>query len=213
MKSEDKIWRFSSEDEFLDYAIEYVINHVDSIVEKIDTFPNDKARKLKSKIKDYYFLYRFRYSNKYDLLKIGISIVIEDVSNWREFSSGAFSPLKDIVTRAILGKMFKVNYVCYTLLYHNENITEDFLEDMIYIDSPLFSFDEWDDQHVTAVCNCAAASNKMNDDEELKKVYYNRELTASKIKVRFNLDEYNVSKEFLNKYKNHIKNSKITELI
>ena len=53
----------------------------------------------------------------------------------------------------------------------------------------------------------------MNDDEELKKVYYNRELTASKIKVRFNLDEYNVSKEFLNKYKNHIKNSKITELI
>ena len=39
----------------------------DNIVEKIDTFPNDKARKLKSKIKDY-FLYRFRYSNKYDLL-------------------------------------------------------------------------------------------------------------------------------------------------
>ena len=213
MKSEDKIWRFSSEDEFLDYAIEYVTNHINKIEEKIDTFPNDKAKMLKSKIKDYRFMYIFRYSNKYDLLKIGISIVIEDVDNWGEFSSDAFSPLKDIVTRAILGKMFKVNYVCYTLLYHNENITEDFLEDMIYIDSPLFSFDEWDDQHVTAVCNCAAASNKMNDDEELKKVYYNRELTASKIKVRFNLDEYNVSKEFLNKYKNHIKNSKITELI
>ena len=157
MESKNKIWRFSSEDEFLDYAIEYVTNHVDSIVEKINTFPNDKAKKLKSKIKDYYFIYRFRYTNKYDLLKIGISIVIEDVDNWAEFSSDAFSPLKDIVTRAILGKMFKVNYVCYTLLYLNENITEDFLEDMIYIDSPLFSVDEWDDQHVTAVCNCAAA--------------------------------------------------------
>ncbi len=213
MESKNKIWRFSSEDEFLDYAIEYVTNHVDSIVEKINTFPNDKAKKLKSKIKDYYFIYRFKYTNKYDLLKIGISIVIEDVDNWREFSSDAFSPLKDIVTRAILGKMFKANYVCYTLLYRNENITEDFLEDMIYIDSPLFSFDEWDDQHVTAVCNCAAALNKMNDDEELKKVYHNRELTANKIKIRLNLDEYNVSKEFLNKYKNHIKNSKIAELI
>ena len=213
MESKNKIWRFSSEDEFLDYAIEYVTNHIDNIVEKIDTFPNDKARKLKSKIKDYYFIYRFKYTNKYDLLKIGISIVIEDVDNWREFSSDEFSPLKDIVTRAILGKMFKANYVCYTLLYHNENITEDFLEDMIYIDSPLFSFDEWDDQHVTAVCNCAAALNKMNDDEELKKVYHNRELTANKIKIRLNLEEYNVSKEFLNKYKNHIKNSKIAELI
>ena len=213
MESKNKIWRFSSEDEFLDYAIEYVTNHVDSIVEKINTFPNYKAKKLKSKIKDYYFIYRFKYTNKYDLLKIGISIVIEDVDNWREFSSDTFSPLKDIVTRAILGKMFKANYVCYTLLYHNENITEDFLEDMIYIDSPLFSFDEWDDQHVTAVCNCAAALNKMNDDEELKKVYHNRELTANKIKIRLNLDEYNVSKEFLNKYKNHIKNSKIAELI
>ena len=209
MESKNKIWRFSSEDEFLDYAIEYVTNHVDSIVEKIDTFPNDKAKKLKSKIKDYYFIYRFKYTNKYDLLKIGISIVIEDVDNWREFSSDTFSPLKDIVTRAILGKMFKANYVCYTLLYHNENITEDFLEDMIYIDSPLFSFDEWDDQHVTAVCNCAAALNKMNDDEELKKVYHNRELTANKIKIRLNLDEYNVSKEFLNKYKNHIKTLKL----
>ena len=164
------------------------------------------------KIKDY-FLYRFRYSNKYDLLELGISIVIEDVNNWREFSSDVFSPLKDIVTRAILGKMFKVNYVCYILLYHNEYITEDFLEDMIYIDSPLFSFDEWDDQHVTAVCNCAAASNKMKDDEELKKVYHDRELTAGKIKIRFNLDEYNVSEEFLDKYKNHIKNSKIAESI
>lgn len=213
MESKNKIWRFSSEDEFLDYAIEYVTNHIDNIVEKINTFPNDKAKKLKSKIKDYYFIYRFKYTNKYDLLKIGISIVIEDVDNWREFSSDAFSPLKDIVTRAILGKMFKANYVSYTLLYHNENITEDFLEDMIYIDSPLFSFDEWDDQHVTAVCNCAAALNKMNDDEELKKVYHNRELTANKIKIRLNLDEYNVSKEFLNKYKNHIKNSKIAELI
>ena len=213
MESKNKIWRFSSEDEFLDYAIEYVTNHVDSIVEKINTFPNDKAKKLKSKIKDYYFIYRFKYTNKYDLLKIGISIVIEDVDNWREFSSDAFSPLKDIVTRAILGKMFKANYVCYTLLYNNENITEDFLEDMIYIDSPLFSFDEWNDQHVTAVCNCAAALNKMNNDEELKKVYHNRELTANKIKIRLNLDEYNVSKEFLNKYKNHIKNSKIAELI
>ena len=213
MKSKNKIWRFSSEDEFLDYAIEYVTNHIDSIVEKINTFPNDKAKKLKSKIKDYYFIYRFKYTNKYDLLKIGISIVIEDVDNWREFSSDAFSPLKDIITRAILGKMFKVNYVCRTLLYHNEYITEDFLEDMIYIDSPLFSFDEWDDQHVTAVCNCAAALNKMNDDEELKKVYHNRELTANKIKIRFNLDEYNVSKEFLNKYKKHIKSSKIIELI
>lgn len=209
MESKNKTWRFSSEDEFLDYAIEYVTNHIDNIVEKINTFPNDKAKKLKSKIKDYYFIYRFKYTNKYDLLKIGISIVIEDVDNWREFSSDAFSPLKDIVTRAILGKMFKANYVSYTLLYHNENITEDFLEDMIYIDSPLFSFDEWDDQHVTAVCNCAAALNKMNDDEELKKVYYNRELTANKIKIRLNLDEYNVSKEFLNKYKNHIKTLKL----
>ena len=211
MKSKNKTWRFSSEDEFLDYAIEYVTNHIDNMVERIDTF--DKSKKLKSKIKDYYFIYRFKYTNKYDLLKIGISIVIEDVDNWGEFSSDAFSPLKDIVTRAILGKMFKVNYVCFTLLYHNENITEDFLEDMIYIDSPLFSFDEWDDQHVTAVCNCAAASNRMKYDKELKKVYHDRELTAGKIKVRFNLDEYNVSEEFLDKYKNHIKNSKTTELI
>ena len=212
MESKNKTWRFSSEDEFLDYAIEYITNHVDSIVEKIDTFPNDKARKLKSKIKDY-FLYRFRYSNKYDLLKIGISIVIEDVDNWGEFSSDAFSPLKDIVTRAILGKMFKVNYVCYILLYHNEYITEDFLEDMIYIDSPLFSFDEWDDNHVAAVCNCAANSNRMIDDEGLKEIYKDHSLTTSKIKIRFNLDEYNVSREFLDKYKNHVKSSKMAELI
>ena len=53
----------------------------------------------------------------------------------------------------------------------------------------------------------------MNDDEELKKVYHDRELTAGKIKVRFNLDEYNVSEEFLDKYKNHIKNSKTAESI
>lgn len=213
MEPGGKIWRFSSEDEFLDYAIEYVTSHIDNIVERIDTFANDKAKKLKSKIKDYYFIYRFKENHKYDLLKIGVSIATEDVDNWGEFSSGAFSPLKDIVTRAILGKMFGTNYVCYTLLYHNENITEDFLEDMIYIDSPLFSFDEWDDNHVAVVCNCAANSNRMIDDEGLKEIYKDHSLTTSKIKVRFNLDEYNVSKEFLEKYKNHVKSSKIAELI
>ena len=52
MESKNKMWRFSSEDEFLDYAIEYVTNHIDNMVERIDTF--DKSKKLKSKIKDYY---------------------------------------------------------------------------------------------------------------------------------------------------------------
>ena len=210
MRTETKTWRFNSENEFNMYALEYITAHVDKLVDQLERFSKEKGRIIKEKIKDYYFLLRCKKVTIEELIDLGISIVKEDVNDWGDFSVDTNSSLKDIALRTILGKRYNFSYVCYTFLYYNKNITEDFIEDMMYVDSPLFRFDEWDDTHVRAVCDCIAAGNKMKEDVVLRKMYSGRpELTDDTIRIKFNLDEYdNISRAFLKKYEKFVKQYK-----
>ncbi len=209
--SQIKPWRFVTEEEYYKEAIKYMTKHVNSFAENLDVFKEDKKMSILHNISKYNKLYNSGNFKPYNLLKEGVDIVREDVKGWGEFSSATDSALNDIMIRALIGKEFKFNYVATCLLHCNMLITEDFMEDMIYVESNLFKFEEWDDIHVKAVTDCAANSNIEVDDTELLKLYGEDRLAYQTIPIKFNFNDYNgrLSSEFIEKYKNIIKSTKL----
>lgn len=210
----NKYWRYSSKDDFYNDAVEYLTKHVLEYEEKIKYEDNDaKYKPIRSYIRDYKEIIRRQNCQRFhkQLFDIGAKIVCEDVDDWRLFSSSVSSSLKDITLRVLIGKEAKFNYVSVLLLSHNMKLTEDFIEDMIYMDSALFKFEDWDDEHVAAVTYCAANRIPYNESEEIRKLYPNKKLTTKIPAIRFNFNDYNgeLSRDFLNKYRPYIKNDKL----
>lgn len=208
-----KPWRFTSEEDYHKEAIKYVTKHIKNFSQKLDLFNNDKRKKIFHNISKYYEMYNSNYT-PYILLENGVNIIKEDIQGWREFSAGINSPLNDIMLRTLIGKEFNFNYVATCLLHCNILITEDFIEDMIYVQSNLFRFDEWDDKHVEAVTNCAANSNIETKDKNLLELYNKDRLESQIITIKFNFNDYNgrLSSQFIEKYKDIIKSDKLLSL-
>ena len=203
--SQIKPWRFSTEEDYYKEAVKYMTSHIETFSQKLDMFKDEKKKTLLRNISKYYKEYNSDYK-PYNLLKEGVAIIREDVQGWGEFSSATDSSMNDIMIRALIGREFKFNYAATCLLHCNMFITEDFIEDMIYVGSNLFKFEEWDDKHVEAVTNCAANSNIETEDIGLLELYDNDRLRCQTIPIKFNFNDYNgrLSPQFIEKYKNII---------
>lgn len=219
MGTTDKYWRYNSEEDFYNDAVIYVTNHVINIDKKFDSMVFDKKRKgiIKNNIKKYMEMYNSDEGyNSRELLEIGAKIVAEDVNEWGEFSCNPNSTLKDIMLRNIIGLLFGFSYISILLIYNNVNICEDFLEDLIYVNSGLFEFYQFDDEHVNAVCTCVSLLEPMKENEEILRLYRNDDerLTNRPIRLPFNLNDYYgndlISLDFARKYNDSIVNSKFS---
>lgn len=210
----DKYWRIQSEDKFNKIAFNYLYNKINEFEQ--DKLPkykyNPRVNSIRNKIKKFKDIYESGDYNIEDVIKAGMRVVLEDVEDWGTISSSATTPLQEIVIRSILSVQYKCNYISICLIYNNINLNEDFIEDIMYIYSGLFRFNEWDDEHVNAVTNCIANRDKMNNNEALLNLYDKYRLKASTIPVKFNLNDYcgELSREFLDKYE---KVTNITKLV
>lgn len=216
--------RYNDLDEFIVDAAEYLKRIIPEAIERGD-YANamadfDKRKSVGRLIAEFETLTKCTTVNKDDsIVYIGAKLLSVDVKDWANTSMNETTPLQDLIIRAILD-MYVLDTqaatlaVCY--LYNNINVTEQFIDDIIYIHSGLFAFDEWDDKHVAAVTDCAALRKSPVSYKPLIKLYGKERLfdkfggtkeANTYIKVSFPIAQCvaPLSKEFCIKYVNEFK--------
>ena len=204
---ETKTWRITDEHEFLVRADKYLSRHLKEFIENMEDsiHSETKARSIWNKYESYR-----ENEDKFSLeakVKGMLSIVLEDVKNWGEFSSDPKSTLDDIMLRFLISRVFGCSYASYLIISSNPYLTEAFIEDCIYVSSDLFKFSEWDDEHVKAVTDCAASKIPENKCDYLVELYGKKRLSDKAIPIRLNLSEtitYRRSGQYINKYQSYI---------
>lgn len=190
----EKSWRIKDEQEFLRQANHYLEQHLENFMDNVDTQIVD--RKKRKEVWRKFNIYRRNSINSVYVnnirLKISdmLRIVLEDVKNWIEFSLNKESPLDEIMLRLIINSQFNCSYVSHLFISVNPNLTEEFVEDAIYVSSNLFEFDEWDDKHVNAVVDAASHYIPENVCVSLLELYDKKRLTDKVIPIRINLKEF-----------------------
>lgn len=207
-----KSYRITNEQEFYDEAIKYVDYLSKKFIGKMDErFANNKNKKrnLTKKYQEFQNTKLSEFRLKKDILKSGISLILEDVDGWGEFSCDKNASQKEIMLRIIMGNMFNCDLVSTLMISTNSNITENFVKDCIYASSFLFDFNEWDDKHVEVVSSCAASGLPANKSKELIELYGKKRLDNKRISVKFDFDAFNLNnltEDFKNKF--YVKNEK-----
>ena len=197
-----KDWRITDEQQFYLKALKHIDNHVESFMKRL-YFCTTDLKKIRS-IRSRYNAYK-DISDKFikEKIRAGLWIVLEDLDNWKSFSSGPHTDLNEIMLRTIISNTYQCNYVCLLYVSMNIDLTEEFIEDLIYVSSPLFKFNEWDDKHVEAVTNCAASGINANKSKELIELYGKKRLTNRPIDIKIDLSEVGcgrMSEKFRSKY-------------
>ena len=199
-----KSWRINDENEFYEKAEKYINNH-------LEEFTDNLEKRIRSKeVCDYIFKrYKaYKANSEFFCIESKISnmldIVLKDVYDWNEFSLSFDSKPEDIMLRVLISNIFKCDYVCLSFISKNPLLSEEFLEDCIYASSDLFSFDEWDDDHVKAVTNCAASGYAEDECSDLLELYDNSRLISKPVNIRLDLEEIMKSRHseyFRSKYR------------
>jgi len=209
MEDDEKFWRITDESIFKEKAVNYIDHHVNFIYDNLENpevaiFKNED---LKKKIRDNIRIYDRVFDNSKDndeIIKMGLSIVLEDIKNWSNFSRDTDSPLDKIMLRAIIDAVYQCKYLCLAYVSANPLLPEEFIEDLIYVSSPYFRFSEWDNEHVKAVTESIAYKEKPNESERLLALYDIDRLGAAVVPMRLDmraLYSLNKSEEFKEKYK------------
>jgi hypothetical protein len=203
-----KSYRITNEQEFYDEARKYVDYLSKKFIGKMDErFANNKNKKrnLTKKYQEFQNTKLSEFRLKKDILKSGISLILEDVDGWGEFSCDKNASQKEIMLRIIMGNMFNCDLVSTLMISTNSNITENFVKDCIYASSFLFDFNEWDDKHVEVVSSCAASGLPANECKELIELYGKERLNNKRISTKFDFGAFNLnnfSEEFINEFYN-----------
>ena len=206
MKQEGKTWRFSRKkfyeklDLFLDQGLDEYIKEL-STMEKLDSFHRDilkasiKARKEHYEITDSKAL-----KNKYRIDKL--KAVANNVKDWVKFSTNPES-LEDIAFRVIVFEKFGISLCCLSYICHYSTLPEDFIDDIIFITSGLFSFNKWDDTHVHAIVKSIEDNDFKN--ENLLKLFsgYNGHKLNDRLDWREISRYQKLSSEFIESHRNY----------
>mgnify|MGYP002624131305 FL=1 len=202
---DNRRWRLS-EFEFYEKAETYLENHLEIFTDELEVRvkSDSKCDALFKKYKK--FKKKKVYVNRDEKIKDLLNILLEDLVDWREFSINPDSSMEDIMLRLLISVVYNCNYVCSLFVSYNPNLTEEFIEDYLYVGSGYFSFDEWDDKHVDVISSCIATGDNDSDNEAVVKLYDKDRLRGKPIGAKLDLEEIilrgnNCSEEFKNKYK------------
>ena len=161
---------------------------------------------LRPKYKEYLTLKEIKDIDPEEVIKAAGAILKEDIKDWINFSASKNSSIDDIILRIIIGKIANFNYVCLNYIYINETITGEMLDDIVYVSSNFFSFDDWDDRHVNIVSKCAGVQIAINKDPDMIKLYSNTPkayyLNKKPIPVRYSFKDCRAKfgSDYLKKY-------------
>lgn len=208
-----KYWRITNEQEFYEKAEKYIHEHVERFMNNgyLNIKNGRKAKLIRSNYDEYKSI-PDQYT--YEKITAGLYVVLEDIDDWSSFSSSTDTPLDEIMLRALINRIFKCDYVCILLTSVNKYLTEDFIDDIIYVSSNYFKFEEWDDEHVEAVSTCAAKMKIPNKFDDMIKLYGKDRAGDKLINIKFDFTKINPigkSKHFLDKYFEAVSNSTSTK--
>ena len=147
-------WTFNSKEEFFNYALKMVNDHIDRIDKNIDTvFTDVHVRdQIKTKIEKYHKQYDNKNVAPLNKIINGLSIALQDTKEWASFSTNVSQETyKDIMTRSILNGLIGCDYLCYDFLVFNVFTDVQFIRDIIYTSSIYFDIDkfiEYDEDHI-----------------------------------------------------------------
>ena len=206
MKQEGKTWRFSRKkfyeklDLFLDQGLDEYIKEL-SEIEDLDSFQRDKLKALIKARKEYYEITDSKaLKNKYRIDKL--KAVANNVKDWAKFSTNPES-LEDIAFRVIVFEKFGISLCCLSYICHYSTLPEDFIDDIIFITSGLFSFNKWDDTHVHAIVKSIEDNDFKN--ENLLKLFsgYNGHKFNDRLDWREISRYQKLSSEFIESHRNY----------
>ena len=214
----DNKWYYT-EKEFWFKVVDFIADRTEDIYLNADTLFRSKERianyrrRYKGFLKDISNNFTsILYNDK--LLSEGLALVSRDTADYFDISMEPDTPLEEISFRLILDAICNTNLICTALICkYNNNLTEEFLDNMIYITSGVFDFDTWDEEHVQLVID-TFENEKYKDPHTYRpfsKVYpdYEKKLFC---KIDWNaitnIEERSpFSDEWLEKHKNMIKNN------
>ena len=178
MKQEGKTWRFSRKKfyEKLDLFLDQGLDEYIkelSEIEDLDSFQRDKLKAVANNVKD-----------------------------WAKFSTNPES-LEDIAFRVIVFEKFGISLCCLSYICHYSTLPEDFIDDIIFITSGLFSFNKWDDTHVHAIVKSIEDNDFKN--ENLLKLFsgYNGHKLNDRLDWREISRYQKLSSEFIESHRNY----------
>lgn len=162
-------WRWS-EDEFLELLDKYLEEKVKELKEKCNNEDTKSAvrTKMLSNIRHYYQIDHPETKRQY-----GCKALDCDVRGWIDISSNANTSLEEIMIRAIASERYNLSLICYSFVCINQNLNEDYIDDLMFVCSGLFSFDKADDKYKFAVLDAIdkGPSYDPTTDKNLIKLY------------------------------------------
>ena len=172
-----------------------------SEIEYIDSFHRDKLKALIKARKEHYEITDSKaLKNKYRIDKL--KAVANNVKDWAKFSTNTES-LEDIAFRVIVFEKFGISLCCLSYICHYSTLPEDFIDDIIFITSGLFSFNKWDDTHVHAIVKSIEDNDFKN--ENLLKLFsgYNGHKLNDRLDWREISRYQKLSSEFIESHRNY----------
>lgn len=240
MTKQNKNWRLTKK-EFLQKVDQFISKEYPFAIEYYNSIKENGIKKEMSSLKDKINSYNIESCCRTDntARKLKLEFIQKNTDKfWKDWSLTHHEP-DEIIFMTLIDRVFKTNNICFSYICGvDDNLTEDLIEDMMFINSDLFDFEYWDDKHVETVCSILAKGNKYDSAKDLKailtKAKYNdkfkekikrlleksqeRQYGAGKVLLREQLDWYNIdvhqkdvlSTDFLNKYSELIKKSYIS---
>lgn len=154
-----KQWRITEEQfykKLKEECIKGYYDHLEYVKSLEGRYEKEKFEKSSRFVSDLMLNMIKMYIDKDDqdaIISSSSSIILNDVQKWTERSQDYDMPLEDIMFWVLCNTVLGKNHICITYACNNPNLTPDFIEDMIYVLSGVFKFEEWDDYHVNLVTN------------------------------------------------------------
>lgn len=200
-KTKPRPWRWSEEefyqrlDDYLEQRIAWMDNHVNELTQSTTARLN-----MKIAIKEYYRTWYIPDKRKSGCRALGLN-----VRDWTEISMNPNTSLEQLMLLYMAGEIYDEPLICIAFMCKNPKVTEEFIEDAMFVGSGLFWFDEWDkmDTVIDYIDNDSVFDTNSKSSKKLLSIYDEARI-PNHVKDRIDWRNINLrrfSKKFINKHK------------
>lgn len=103
-----------------------------------------------------------------EIRKLKVIALCHDITFWSNFSRSYNDP-DEVIFRILINRIFDVQHVCLSYICGVKNqLNEQMIKDIIFINSDLFDFTYWDDYHVDLINSIIVKGGKYNCINDLE---------------------------------------------
>jgi hypothetical protein len=198
-KDKPRPWRWSEQefyerlDDYLEKRIEWMSKHIEEL-----NCSNTGRLNMKIAISEYH---RTEYPPNKRIA--GCRALGLNVRDWSRISLDPNTSLEKLMLLYIAGELYNEPLICIAFMCKNPKITEEFIEDAMYIGSGLFAFDEWDKAPAVIDYIDKGEYDNSKESKELLALY-DEERIPVHVKDRIdwkNINFRKYSKDFIHRHK------------